>query len=912
MGALRLPFILGQLHGCTRSDKNPRQYYACCPAHKGGKEQNQSFGILLDDDGSIKLNCFAGCTKEAILAALGITFVDLSPDDCDSGEAKKHKPKLHDPEKKKKPKPELAEWNKSYAAFFLSSERARSDLAKHLDLPESVFAKFPDLGAIKEDQKYGSCWTHPERDGDGNIVGIFVRTYSGEKRNIDGSERGLTIPDGWELSPGPLYFVEGLSDVIAMAAAGLPAIGRPGATAGDSLVVDFIARVVPTRELIWIGENDRQPDGNWPGRDGSRRSCDHVSQRADRAIRFVMTPDGLKDPRVWLTKAVKDGAEWKEAGTKFAAALKELTDQRPDVRLDTTNRQEINDRVIPHVVKDPDLYSRANAIVRIWNCDAHEIRRGKPDEDGKKPIIVSFPPAPRIVEVKAAVLGEYVTKNVNFIATRNKKTVDAGMPDWMPETLRGRGRWEGMRPLEAIVDHPIIRPDGSLITKPGYDEATGVFYCLGMGDREPVVNLRATREDARAAWRLLSELVVDFPFQTPAVHRAAWLAGFLTPLVRFAFNGPTPLFLVDGNHAGTGKGLLCDTIGIPLTGRPFATTAYTHLDEEMRKRITALAMEGDPLVLLDNINGNFGGSSIDRVLTSTRWKDRVLGKTEQVEAALWAIWYGTGNNVEFVCDILRRICLIRLESKTAKPEERNDFRHPDLRGWAARNRSKLLGHALTILTAYFHAGAPEDSSLKTWGSYENWSRIVRQAIVWLDLPDELTDPYEMRAKIQSTANVKDGAIKTIVTSWELLGGKPMTCSEIIAKVFTPGGTPDHLQAVADAIDTLSPNRAPNVLGMKFRAHRTTRYECKGRERYLLEDETRGHTNAWNVFDSKTGESIKRSLEGTFENIETTPPRSGNNSSTSSSSLFGGDRSQKSQKSPDQNDGDTNFLGDLDY
>jgi hypothetical protein len=44
----------------------------------------------------------------------------------------------------------------------------------------------------------------------------------------------------------------------------------------------------------------------------------------------------------------------------------------------------------------------------------------------------------------------------------------------------------------------------------------------------------------------------DSPFKTEAL-RAAWLAGVLTPIARFAFRVPAPLFLMDANVRGAGK-----------------------------------------------------------------------------------------------------------------------------------------------------------------------------------------------------------------------------------------------------------------------------------------------------------------------------------------------------------------------
>jgi hypothetical protein len=71
----------------------------------------------------------------------------------------------------------------------------------------------------------------------------------------------------------------------------------------------------------------------------------------------------------------------------------------------------------------------------------------------------------------------------------------------------------------------------------------------------------------------LLEVASDFPFQA-AQHRAAYLAGQLTPFARFTFAGPAPLFLIEANTAGTGKSLLCDTISIVASGREMARTAY--------------------------------------------------------------------------------------------------------------------------------------------------------------------------------------------------------------------------------------------------------------------------------------------------------------------------------------------------
>jgi hypothetical protein len=48
-----------------------------CPAHGGGNPQTLSLGIA--DTGAVLLTCWAGCSIEAVTAALGLAVADLFP-----------------------------------------------------------------------------------------------------------------------------------------------------------------------------------------------------------------------------------------------------------------------------------------------------------------------------------------------------------------------------------------------------------------------------------------------------------------------------------------------------------------------------------------------------------------------------------------------------------------------------------------------------------------------------------------------------------------------------------------------------------------------------------------------------------------------------------------------------------------
>src|SRR5262249_15945777 len=115
-----------------------------------------------------------------------------------------------------------------------------------------------------------------------------------------------------------------------------------------------------------------------------------------------------------------------------------------------------------------------------------------------------------------------------------------------------------------------------------------------------------------------------------------------------------------------------------VNGERFTVATYTDDENELRKRITSLALAGDKLVLFDNLDGKFGCAVLDAALTATNWEDRLLGVNRIVRAPLLMTWYATGNNVSIAADTARRVCHVRLESDIEHPEERQDFRHPNL------------------------------------------------------------------------------------------------------------------------------------------------------------------------------------------------------------------------------------------
>jgi hypothetical protein len=238
------------------------------------------------------------------------------------------------------------------------------------------------------------------------------------------------------------------------------------------------------------------------------------------------------------------------------------------------------------------------------------------------------------------------------------------------------------------------------------------------------------------------------------------MASLLTPFARFAFTGPAPLFATDANVRGSGKSLETDVKGIIVLGDDLPRMSNPSDDDEARKRITSLAIRGDALVLIDNINTPLGGAALDAALTATRWQDRILGRSEMVDLPLNLVWYATGNNIIFQGDASRRTCPIRFECKEENPENRRGFRHPDLRAHVRQRRGQLIAACLTILRAYHVAGRPV-AELPAWGSFEGWSALVRQAVVWTGM----ADPAAGKIELAERSDVQVMALRQLLECW---------------------------------------------------------------------------------------------------------------------------------------------------
>ena len=343
--------------------------------------------------------------------------------------------------------------------------------------------------------------------------------------------------------------------------------------------------------------------------------------------------------------------------------------------------------------------------------------------------------------------------------------------------ILSRGRWERLPPLEGLTQTPPVRPDGGIHSAPGYDPTTRLIYRPRPGFELPAVPDNPTAQELSTGAALIEEPFVDFPFVDDA-SRATALSLPLTLVLRTAILGQTPLYLVDAPVAGTGKGLLTDVASVTATGRPATKMAAPVKEEEMVKTITASLLDGDALNVLDEVTGTLKSPGLASVLTTGEWKQRLLGRNdEMIRVRTNAVWAALGNNIKVGGDLPRRCVLCRMDAQIERPWERDGWKHDDLLKWVLDHRAELIAAILTLFRGWCAQGQPVPD-LPTIGGFEPWTRVIGGVLHVAGIEGFL-DNLE---RIYGEFDTESTEWRTFLSEWHgRLGEHALTNGELIEK-----------------------------------------------------------------------------------------------------------------------------------
>lgn len=521
----------------------------------------------------------------------------------------------------------------------------------------------------------------------------------------------------------PVFVVEGEKDALSLA--GLNLIATTNPTGAGKWRAEY-SKVLTGRAVVILPDNDD------PGRAHGQSVAQSLHGLA-RSIQVIELP-GLPnagDVSDWLTAGgtieglmalVKLAPQWTPSAPSAPTRLPGA--DLPEIIVSGCQMRDVTDkamRALQGVNDPPRLFERNGALVRV--------RRDEKLHTFIEPM------------TESALRGE-MERAANFRAI-NKKGLEVHTPPplHVVKDVVALPEW-GFPGLEAIVESPVLRPDGTVLDKPGYDKVTKLFYSPEPGLRVPEIPESPGPADVARAMTLLNELFCDFPFAQPA-SRANALGLLLTPILRPAIDGPVPMADIDAPEKGTGKTLLAEVISIIATGKAEMVGA-PRKEEEWGKLLMSLLSDGCTFIILDNLKDEIRSMALERALTSTTFADRILGVTKTGRMPQRATWVATANNANIAGDLSRRCYWIRLDAKMARPWTGRSFRHPDLLNWTRENRGRLLASLLTVARGWFAAGRPVAPGRRL-GKFESWCEVVGSVLGFAGVEaflDNLDDMYD--------------------------------------------------------------------------------------------------------------------------------------------------------------------------
>ncbi len=432
-----------------------------------------------------------------------------------------------------------------------------------------------------------------------------------------------------------------------------------------------------------------------------------------------------------------------------------------------------NDRNLHEIADDAQRAVQAAFTDRLF------VREGKlvhltTNEHGRPIISQLSVPALRDRMSQAARFVNVYVRGLDF------ETVAVHPPQGIAQVLLARHNWE-LRPLRGITEIPILRPDGSILGTPGYDAATALLYAPALGLHVPTIpEIPQHQQVQEAVDYLLNEVLIDFPFVDDgdgvSASRANALALLLTPIVRPLFNDLAPVAVLDKPQQGTGAGLYTEVVSMIATGRPSSITSAPHTDDEWRKRITSLLLAGQTMIIIDNVEGPLHAPSLGAVLTARVWSDRRMGKTEIMTLPHEATWIVTGNNIELRGDLPRRSYWIRMNARTARPWQRQGFKHEQLLAWVTEHRGQILAHLLTLARAWVVADKPS-TSVPTIGNFNTWAKTMGGILAHAGVPGFLQN---LRALYDALDDVTMQWAMFFRAWHQIYGARPLFLAEVVS------------------------------------------------------------------------------------------------------------------------------------
>lgn len=558
----------------------------------------------------------------------------------------------------------------------------------------------------------------PVHDASGGIQSLQTIRPDGEKRFLKNGRMGsgrfwLQEPAG---DDAPVLLAEGFATAASIATA-FPEAGVVAAFSAKNLkpVAESLRDQHQARRIVICGDNDESGTGQ------------AAAQEAAQAIgATVALPDTAGTD--WNDAYIRDGA------AAVRDAIGDAMDapgpqRRPYLLLDNGKWPEALDTAMGGL---QGVFDYGGALVAI-------------DQGGGTLPLTTHGLCDKL---------NRQFKVMKYDARRDEHAPVQTPAEFASQLLAIRDSWAFPK-LAAVTTHRVLRPDGSVLDRPGYDAETGLY----LKQRGPWTPMPA---DLKMAVETLWFPVSQMPYVSPA-DAGATLALMLTAVQR-AVLPLAPLFITSAPVFGSGKTAIGEVASL-LAGGDASVTPWPAQPEEQQKSILAALVGAQPCILVDNVSGQIGGDHLAACLTTERYRGRILGQTAQVAVPTRCLWVATGINIGPTADLGRRSLTIRLDPHVENPELRKFTFDP--KKWALEHLAEMQAAAITILRATRQHDAPP------LGSFGGWDRQVRQAVLTVIddglAPCPMADPLETMAR-ERESDPEVETLGAILNSWNAMFG----------------------------------------------------------------------------------------------------------------------------------------------
>lgn len=398
-----------------------------------------------------------------------------------------------------------------------------------------------------------------------------------------------------------------------------------------------------------------------------------------------------------------------------------------------------------------------------------------------------------------------IARSANFVKMTNEGPVSISPPLDVVKDIQSLPNLD-FPALVNIVESPVIRSDGTVLTTPGYDVQSRLYFYPNTNNI-PKIPDKPTSSEIQKAITLVNEVICDFPFDCPASHDNA-LACMFTPIINPMINDVKPGTIIDKPQAGTGASFLCRLVSIVATGHDAPMLSLPDTEDEIRKEITSLMIKGQTLLIIDNVENKLQSASLASLLTTKFWQARVLGQSKEVEWPNNMIILVNGNNIRLGGDLPRRFIWVRMDAKIARPWQRDKskFKHPELIKWALDDRVQILAAILTIAQGWICAGKPQPEKPVSLGGYETYSSILSGILHFVGADNFMGNLDRMYDEVDQDTPQWEGFFE----AWHESIKKPVTVKELFESIKS---IPTLKDSLPDSLSDVELRNYPRRLGI---------------------------------------------------------------------------------------------------